>query len=160
MTDSSEQRQLLINELITYHGLEEHEIYLLDLFPLIEMVWSDGNNQASELSFAYEFCLHRIAELDDQTDGNSPLSIEQANAFLEKYLNQKPDAKLLKTIRDYIKPLYLNNSDPAVNEQRKQKILDYCLDIAAAAVHTYPYEKHERFIEEEKQLLKDIIDSL
>ena len=160
MTDFSEQRQLLIHELLTDHGLKEYEIYLLDLFPLIEMVWSDGNNQASELSFAYEFCLHRIAELDAQTGGNSPLSIEQANAFLTKYLNQKPDTELLKTIRNYIKPLYLNNSDPAVNEQRKQKIVDYCIDIAAAAVHTYPYEKHERFAAEEKQLLKDIINSL
>ena len=124
------------------------------------MVWSDGNNQASELSFAYEFCLHRIAELDNQTGGNSPLTIEQANAFLEKYLNQKPDPELLITIRNYIKPLHLSHSDPLVNEQRKQKILDYCIDIAAAAVHTYPYEKHERFVEEEKQLLKDIINSL
>lgn len=155
-----EKRQNLINELISIHGLQEHEIYLIDLFPLIEMIWIDGKVQESEKPFATKFCLYRIAELEQQTDGESPLSIEQANSFLDKYLNKKPDLELLKTIRAYIKPIQLNHSDNVINDERKQKILDYCLDIAAAAVHTYPYEMHERFAKEEKQLLKEIIESL
>lgn len=160
MADSDDNRQKLINELINIHGLKEYEIYLIDLFPLIEMIWIDGEAQKCETSFVTEFCLNRIAELDRQTDGESPLSIEQANSFLDKYLTKKPDPELLKTIRNYIKPIRLNHSDPDVNDERKQKIIDYCLDIAAAAVYTYPYEMHDRFAKEEKQLLKEIIKSL
>ena len=160
MTDSDENRQNLINELINIHGLKEYEIYLIDLFPLFEMIWIDGEAQKCETSFATEFCLNRIAELDRQTDGESPLSIDQANSFLDKYLTKKPDPELLKTIRNYIKPILLNHSDPDVNDERKQKIIDYFLDIASAAVYTYPYERHDRFAKEEKQLLKEIIKSL
>lgn len=160
LTYSDEQRQHLINELTTLHGLEDYEVYLIDLFPLIEMIWADGKNQSSELSFAYQFFLHRIAELDEYSEGEAPLTIKQANAFLDKYLHQRPKPELMQAIRAYVKPLYLSHTDSNVNEQRKQKILDYCLDIASAAVHTYPYKKHERFIKEEKQLLKELFDSL
>lgn len=160
MADSEENRQQLIDELINIHGLKEYEIYLIDLFPLIEMIWTDGEAQRCEATLATKFCLNRIAELDQQTEGESPLSIEQANSFLDKYLSTCPDPELLKTIRSYIKPIHLNHSDPEVNDERKQKILDYCIDIASAAVHKYPYDMHDRFIKEEKKLLKEIIDSL
>jgi hypothetical protein len=159
LTYSSDERRVLIDELITVYGLKDYEIYLIDLFPLIEMIWSDGKNQSSEISFAYEFCLHRVAELEKQSNGNSPLTIEHANAFLQKYLETKPDPKLLATLRSYVKPLLLSNSDPIINDQRKQKILNYCLDIAAAAVYSYPYDKHDRFAIEEKKLLKDLFNS-
>ncbi len=160
MTHLEENRQNLINELINQYGLEEYEIYLIDLFPLIEMIWMDGEAQQCETTLATKYCLNRIAELESQSNGESPLSIEQANTFLDKYLSQKPDSELLKTIRSYIKPIHLNHSDPTINDERKQDILDYCVDIAAAAVHKYPYDMHERFIKEEKQLLKEIIESL
>ncbi len=160
LTISDENRQNLINELINNHGLNEYEIYLIDLFPLIEMIWTDGEAQQCETTLATKFCLNRIAELDSQTEGESPLSIDQANEFLDKYLNEKPNPELLKSIRSFIKPIHLSHSDPEINHERRQEILDYCIDIASAAVHKYPYGMHERFIKEEKQLLKEIIDSL
>jgi hypothetical protein len=155
-----ENRQNLIDELINNHGLKAYEIYLIDLFPLIEMIWADGVAQQCETTLATKFCLNRIAELDSQAEGESPLSIDEANTFLDKYLSKKPDPELLKTIRSYIKPIHLSHSDSDINDERRQKILDYCIDIASAAVHKYPYDMHERFIKEEKQLLKEIIDTL
>ncbi|MCP3851174.1 MAG: hypothetical protein GY694_13185 [Gammaproteobacteria bacterium] len=160
MTHANENRQLLVDELINNHGLDEYEIYLIDLFPLIEMIWTDGEAQQCETTLATKFCLNRIAELNNQSEGESPLSIEQANTFLDKYLSNKPDPELLKTIRSYIKPIHLSHSEPETNNERRQQILDYCIDIAAAAVHKYPYDMHDRFIKDEKKLLKEIIDSL
>ncbi len=160
MTHSNENRQNLISELINVYGLEEYEIYLIDLFPLIEMIWMDGEAQQCETTLATKYCLNRIAELESQSNGESPLTIEQANTFLDKYLSNRPDPELLKTIRTYVKPIHLAHSDPVINDERKQNILNYCIDIAAAAVHKYPYDMHERFIREEKQLLKEIIESL
>lgn len=140
----------------TQYGIQSHEVYLLELIPLIEMVWADGHKQEAEVSLVYKFALRRLAELHCEAHSLDVLTAEQVNAFIERLLSKRPSPVMLRELRRLALPVIFDHSDPQVNDRRHQMILEYCLDIGAAAVACYPYDTHERFSPPEKALLLEL----
>lgn len=73
---------------------------------------------------------------------HSAVSIEDANAFLNRFAHNRPSARLLAELRSTV--------SRALPAQRHSTIFEYCLDIAAACTTQYPYGLRHRIIDEEK----------
>ncbi len=153
-------RDELLAVLESEHGIRGGEVYLLELVPLVEMVWADGTPRPAEVKLLYEFALRRMAELTGEADGVDVLSTGQVNAFLDRHLASPPDPDRLRALRRIAFALLFDHSDPAVNERRRRAIFDYCLDIGAASVGRYPYGAHERFGAPKKALMLELAESL
>lgn len=139
-------RQQLFEQLAREFDLKPADFYFLDLIPLIEVMWLDGKNQASELKILYQFVLEHIAYVD-QAAGAQVLTVEDANDFLDRFAHNKPPQALLTELHNLV------TQEKGIAEQRKMDILHYCLDISAACVIHYPYGMRERIQRDEKAFL-------
>jgi hypothetical protein len=153
-------RDEIIHVLETEYGITGNLIYLLDLVPLVEMLWSDGKNQTAEISLIYEFATKLAAQLANDAGGVEVVSATDITFFLQHFVHQRPASGLLSSLRTLTQAAIDNDHDAARAQTRKQNILDYCLDIAAASVSTYPYARRDRFIQQEKVLLVELLHSL
>ncbi len=145
MTDQFEQ-------LKSQYQLNDADFYLLDLIPLINMIWADDINQEAELKLLHQFVIEHISHLDQQLAGLS-LSVADANHFLQRFAYQKPDPELI----DALMQLYLEKPR---NYSTHKKIMEQCLDIAAACITRYPYDLRERVMANEKELITDLFNAL
>ena len=127
--------------------LKPSDYYFLDLIPLIEMIWADGENQPAELALLYQFTIEHIAHLD-RAAGIPLVTVDDANDFLERFAHQRPPERLL----DALSELTLDAAS-STDSERNRSILKYCLDIAAACTTQYPYALRGRIVESEKDLL-------
>ena len=152
-------REQALHMLVTHYGFQRNHIYLLELIPLIEMLWADGRNQAAEIKLLYQFTLQHMAELSRFAEGNELVPVDQINAFLDRFVHNRPDPKLLRDLREFTLALSFAHSDESRNLMKKRRILDFCMDIAAATVPHYPYGAHERIVAEEKQLLIELMEA-
>lgn len=143
--------QQRFDQLAQEYDLKPADFYLLDLIPLIEMMWIDGKNQAGELKILYQFVIEHIALLD-QAAGMEVVSIDEANDFLDRFAHSKPSPHLLNELRQLV------TGSETASDQRKLNILEYCLDISAACVSTYPYKNRERIMTLEKQFLLKLME--
>ena len=109
-------------------------------------------NQKGELKVLYKCVIEHIARLDQQA-GLPLVSIEDANHFLDRFAHQKPDPRLL----DELMIAFLQAENTTAD---RRSIMDYCMDIAAAATTTYPFALRERVMENEKALLKKLFKEL
>ncbi len=157
---SDQSRQQALNLLDSQFGITGNQFYLLDLIPLAEMLWIDGKNQTEEINLVYEFAINHIAELSSHVEGEELLSESEINDFMQRFVHTRPSKELLSALRKLANSVIFQHQDEQQNEQRKQRIIDFCIDIASAAVTQYPYERHDRFIDEEKQLLSELMRTL
>lgn len=139
-------------------GIKGPNVYLIDVIPLIEMIWADGKAQRSEISILKRFLKRHVDHINKMA-GYEILSLMDAEAFLTAFLNKRPDPELLRTLRNFISPVRLSSSDAASNAAIKQSLLAACLDIASSAVTEYPYGIDERFNTEEKKCFFEILES-
>lgn len=135
-------------------SLKDSDFYLLDLIPLIKIIWADGDNQDPELKILYKFVIEHMAYLDQQA-GLHVINTVQANDFLDRFAHQKPSDELLNELQA-LNLIFLEQK----NHPRHHTILEYCLDIAAACATQYPYQMHERIIQDEKTLLLKLFKEL
>lgn len=149
-----------IDALLQEHDLQPKELYLLPLVPLIEMMWADGIIQPAEISIFYEQVTRHLAELHASADGEEVVSVEEAEAFLDRYLKTPPDPQKLGALRKHSLKMLDVGSDRELIRRRKQELIDTCLDLAAAAVTTYPYGKRDRIMASEKALLRELFAGL
>ncbi len=140
-------------------GISGPLVYLVDLIPLIEIMWADGKVQAGELEVLNSY-LDTHVERINKTAGCQVLTLEQAHAFIQQFLNARPDPRLLKCLRSLVNPVRLTGSDQESNQALRRSLLSACLDIAASSVCEYPYGLGDRFNAEEKRSFFEIIDSL
>ena len=141
------------------HGISGVDVYLIDLMPLIEMVWADGKAQESELSI-FETYLHKHVTTLNRAAGHRMLTVEAARSFVRRFLVERPSPELLGELRSLVSAVRLSNSDSQQNEALRCSLLATCMDIAASAVVTYPYGHGERFDADEKHSFFEILDSL
>ena len=137
--------------------LKDSDFYFLELVPLIEMMWSDNQNQKPELHLIYKFTSEHIARICDAADGEEVITTEQANDFLDRFAHKKPERQVLAALKNFV---FENWQEERRSEQKKAlrlSILDYCLDIAASCVDAYPYGYHQRVTDEEKLLLEELM---
>lgn len=143
--------QYAFDQLMNEFNLRPADFYFLDLIPLIEIIWADGDNQPGELRILYNFLIEHIAFLDRIT-GIQAISIEDANAFLDRFAHNRPSPRLLTELRSIVAK--------AVPAHRHSTIFEHCLDIAAACTTQYPYGLRDRIIDQEKKLLTKIFAEL
>lgn len=151
-------RQEAIDRLRDF-GIQGEQVYLIDLIPLVEMIWADGSAQRSEVAI-FEAYLEQHVKRVNALAGYSMLTVEAAQTFIQRFLDKRPSEKLLQTLRSLIPPVRLVNSDDTANEALRSSLLQGCLDIAASSVTEYPYESIERFCSSEKQCWFEIFDTL
>jgi len=140
------------------YGIFGGMVYLLDVIPLVEMLWADGQCQDAERLLIRKYLREHIAWLAEQAGGLEVVSEAQIDTFTARFIDRRPPEGLLASLRE----LACEVAFPAngTKDERKQKTLDYCLDIAAAAVAVYPYGPHERVEESEKAVLRDLFRAL
>ncbi len=140
------------------HGIEGTDVYLMDIIPLIEMIWSDGRAQPGEIDILENFLRQHVERLN-RMSGYNVLTMAQARRFVDRFLSARPDPELLHTLRDLVAPVRLATSDEALRHQVRDSLLAACLDIAASAVIEYPYGIDERFNTAEKRCFFEILES-
>jgi hypothetical protein len=150
-------RQRAIDEL-EQHGIRGPSVYLIDIIPLIEMIWADGRVQEGELEILKDF-LHEHVSRINRVAGYQVLTYGTARDFVLGFLRERPQPQLLKTLRSLIVPLRMASSEDGANQSLRNCLLAACLDIAASSVREYPYGIGDRFNPEEKTCLFEILDS-
>jgi len=137
-------------------GVSEDETELLELMPLVEMVWADGHAADAELCLLDAY-IEELAAGVDAPGQQGGIDVSRAESFVLPFLQQRPRRELLQTLRNIGLQLLLQRPDAPV---RKQRLLAACLDIGSAAVKQYPYPMGERFSSEEKQTFFEILRSI
>lgn len=143
--------------MLKYYGIEGSNVYLIDIIPLIEMIWADGKAQKGEIAVLQDFLQKHVARINNLA-GYPLLNMSQAQRFASRFLKQRPDADLLRALHELVAPVRLSASDPRLRENVKESLLAACLDIAASAVTVYPFGLHERFDAQEKRCFFEILD--
>jgi hypothetical protein len=151
-------RQEALEELRRY-GIEGSQVYLIDLIPLIEILWADGQAQTGEIIILSEY-IPRHVEQVNRMAGYEVLTLESARAFVRQFLQERPTPDLLRSLRSLIAPIRLSGSDTETNKALQESLLAACLDIASSSVTEYPYKHHDRFNLEEKRCFFEILESL
>jgi hypothetical protein len=144
-------------KLTQQYNLKPIDIYLLDLVPLIELIWADGERQESEIQILMSFvdemlALFKMQELDDC------ISRDDIIEFIDRYIHVRPAPGLLAELRTMAIELANKRSDSS----RNLDIISYCMDVAAASINSTALsdEKVSRIAKEEKTLLINIISAL
>ncbi|THB81380.1 MAG: hypothetical protein D3926_02415 [Desulfobacteraceae bacterium] len=140
------------------HGITGANVYLIDLIPLIEMIWADGKAQEAEVSILQTYLDHHVKHIN-HIAGYTVLDVEAATTFIQGFLKKRPDPGLLKTLRDLIPSVRLSSTDTQASDLVKESLLAACLDIAASCVIRYPYGLSERFDPREKRCFFEIVES-
>ena len=146
-------------ERLSDYGIEGAKIYLIDLIPLIEMIWADGKAQDSEVVILEDYLNKHVKHINRMA-GYEVLTFELAWDFVLQFLRDRPDPELLKILRSMIVPVRLSTSDTDGNRALRESLLSACLDIASSAVLEYPYGLNERFNPAEKRCFFEILESL
>ena len=153
-----EARKEAVKKLRRY-GIEGVYVYLIDVIPLIEMVWADGTAQDSEIAIIDAY-LHEHVNHINMIAGSDFLSFEEAHDFISGFLRTKPDPEFLKTLRSLVAPVRLSTSDRDFNDAVRESLLATCLDIASSAAAQYPHKLSDRFDPAEKRCFFEILDTL
>ncbi len=151
-------REHVIEDLAKYN-IKDEEIYLVDIIPLIEIIWADGMVQKCEVDILYDYVKNSLKRIGEMA-GHEIISKNQAAKFINRFLKDRPDPKLLATLRSFVTPIYFSSTDEEFRKKIKNSILQSCLDIAASCTTEYPYGLRERFDENEKQAFFEILESL
>jgi hypothetical protein len=141
------------------HGISGPQVYLLDVIPLVAMMWADGTAQAGESDLLETFMRTHIDNINDLAQ-TTVLTHEHGEAFLEAFREARPDPAVLAVLEAMIPPVRLGSSDVSGSDRGRRAILDWCLDIGAACVADYPYGDHERFDHREKECFFAIMSRL
>ncbi len=141
------------------HGISGAQIYLIDLIPLLEMIWADGKAQESELEIFEDYLAQHVASINALA-GYPVLTLEAGRTFVLRFLRERPDPELLRMLRALIAAVRLSSSNDAGNETLRQSLLAACVDIAASAVAFYPYAHGDRFDADEKRSFFEILETI
>ena len=137
----------------------DQDVYLIDLIPLIEIIWADGMTQSGELEILDQYLVQHVAHVNKLADCEI-LELSYARSFVKRFLNRRPDPKLLETLRGFIKRVRMNTTSEEVNEAVKESILSACLNIAASSTREYPYGLTDRFELTERNCFFEILRDL
>jgi hypothetical protein len=140
-------------------GINGPELYLIDVIPLIEMIWADGKNQAKEVELLDDFLVRHVERVNKKAQ-TQVLSADHARAFSRRYLEIRPDPRLLAELRSLVAPIRLANEGDPDSAAFRFSMLATCLDIASAAVTEYPFGMTDRFNLEEKVCFFQILEAL
>jgi serine/threonine protein kinase len=147
-----------LNELMRFQ-IAGSDVYFIDTIPLIEMIWADGQVQSAERRLLDQFLVSHVRNLNELS-GRDAVTFEQGQAFVERFLSERPPPELLETLRALLVRVRLTDGPASVRDARRRILLEMCLDIGAACVAAYPHGDHERFCRAEKLAFERIFRSL
>jgi hypothetical protein len=145
-----------IQTILERHNLQPNAIYLLELIPLIEMIWADDMNQGEEISILQDFTIRHLANLSNSAEGLEVISVEEANSFIDHFMKERPSKELLADL----KGLAMQKLEAELSSNTREMVIDYCMDIAAACVTEYPYSSSERVQAQEKAAISELVQTL
>lgn len=155
MDVNSEIRKDAVQELERY-GIKGSYLYLIDIIPLVEMIWADGQAQENEVEILYRY-LDEHLERINKIAGIQVIDKEKANRFAERFIKNRPPSELLTTICNlYFKILSTSENESLIAEI-KNSLIAACLDIGSSSVINYPYAPGERFNADEKKCFFEIL---
>ena len=146
-------------ERLERHGIQGPDVYLLDLVPLIEMMWADGLVQGPELNLFEHFLVGHVASINAMA-GSNVISLDRAQRFAHRFLDSRPKQALLDELCELVPPVRLSSSNAVRNEALRKQVVEWCLDIGAACVTGYPYYDRARFMADEKARFFAILEAL
>lgn len=141
------------------HKISGKDVYLIDVIPLIEMMWADGLNQPPEWRLVLDFLKEHIDHLNELA-GTMLLGYDEGLRFADRFAKERPEGDVLQVLTRFVAPVRLSNSSPKANTERKEMIAKWCLDIGAQCVAEYPHGNRERFDAAEKAAFMKILDAL
>lgn len=141
------------------HGISGKYLYLVELFPLIEMIWADGMNQEAEIDIFYKALVSHLRQINSSL-GYTLFTYNEAKVFVEPFLKSRPSKALLALLRRLL-VISLDSVDEPVRKQEIiNSLLSYSLDIASSCVTHYPYKHNERFDQSEKRCFFSILSDI
>jgi len=141
---------------LSLFGIKEPYTYLIDIIPLIEMIWADSEAHESELAILDEYLHKRVQQINEMA-GYAAIDFQGAQAFANRFIKQRPQPEFLRRLRLLVGPIILSSSDPHYVEPLTKLMFEACIDIAANALRKYPYGLHDRFDSDEKRCFYEII---
>ncbi len=156
--ESKITRSEALRELDRY-GIKGARVYLIDIIPLIEMVWADGLAQESEVQILDDYLLKHVADINNLAKSNI-LTMDIARDFVAAFLHKRPEPELLSTLRSFIAPVRFSTSDKVLSDAVRKSLLAACIDIASSAKIDSPYEFQKQFNLAEKRCFFEIMESM
>jgi len=147
-----------IEELKKYQ-IKGADVYLIDIIPIIEMIWADGMAQKNEIKIFYNYLKKHVAKINIMA-GYTLLTIEKTKKFLKRFMDKRPDPDLMRTLRKLIEPVRLNTSDKKAVNLLKSSLLATCLDIASSSIRQYSDGVKDRFDLDEKRCFFEILETM
>lgn len=141
-------------------GISGVNIYLIDLLPLIDLMWADGRIQENEKIIFDVYTENRIDDLNKSFEGAIRLSKDSVMEFFTPYLETRPSPELMKGIGEILNAVLMSSSDQAWSTKVRSSLLATALDIASSNVATYPYKSDERFSLKEKECFFALVQNL
>jgi hypothetical protein len=139
------------------YGIKGKDVYFIDVIPLIEMIWADGRKQEAELAIMEHFLFEYLEHLN-KSCGYQAFTEDDVKNFVSRFLKERPDPDLLKTLRELV--FLAKDYCSEENLQIKDSLLARCLDIAASSTTEYPYGLYDRFNLSEKKCYFEIYETL
>ena len=146
---------LNIQSLLERYDLKPQHAYLLELMPLIEVMWADGCNQRKEKEIIHEITSRHVEKLNNLVEGVTVISRQDAWDFLNRFLDARPPEGLITALRELSVDWM---QERCKIQDQGETIMGYCLDIAAACASTEKFD--DRIVEQEKLLLKELVEAL
>ena len=147
-----------IMEQLKSFGITGKDVYFIDYIPLIEMIWADGEPQQGEMNIFFDFLEKHVAHLNKMA-GYNAFELEDAVQFVSGFFKERPSPEILKSLRELAASSGLFQGDSQKRAHFEKSLLAVCLDIGASCVTKYPYGLQERFNNEEKRCLFEIVDT-
>jgi|SaaInlStandDraft_1057018.scaffolds.fasta_scaffold09644_2 hypothetical protein len=141
-------------------GIKGTHIYLIDLLPLIDLMWADGVIQDNEKVIFEVYTQKRIDVINKSFDGAFRLTQKSVEEFFAPFLKKRPDSIMMTAIGDILNAVLMSSSDEQWSDQLRNSLLAAALDIASSNVSKYPYENNERFSLQEKQCFFSLVKNL
>jgi len=145
-------------EKLKQYGIQGPQVYLIDLIPLIEMIWADDCVQESETNLLYDYLERHVRHIH-KLAGAQILSLKEARAFVDKFIKKRPDAELLRILRGLIEPVR-STADSAYYTAIKKSLLAQCLNIGFSTFTGDSSDKEGRFDSDERKCFFEIMESL
>lgn len=158
MTPRRPSRKEAVEKLRAF-GIVDEDVYLIDVIPLIEMIWADGKKQMEEVALLDLF-VRRHVERINRAAKHPVISVPRAHEFTRRFLDKRPDPQLLSELRSLVAPVRLANADDPDAVALRDCMLTACLDIASSTVTQYPFAAEDRFNLAEKLCFFEILESL
>ena len=143
---------------LSRYGIEGKRVYLIDLIPLIEMIWAGGQLQAEKIDFLYNFIKMHIDHIN-RLAGYMVLSMPDAINFAAPYLTSRPNMTYLKKLRDCIVPLRLGEGRNDYGDMIARRIVVACRNILSIALAKYPHALQNKCCSEERDMYTDIMET-